>query len=248
MARAFTFSIALIFSIGAFARNELTFTEVNSQNSNTEFRQYVVAAIQRLHDLRHIIAHETLRSIELGYVQIDEIPDMLESDYKMLLKDYGGTIVDWQGRKLKAKDYPRLAERDPEALSILEEVIDGYMLGTHIYVTANQSTWNLALSLAHEVNHVVNRSDERYGESDVAGFKEEFRAFYVEAILSGKDVTTPAVCRDIKKFVADSYEFQVPDLDVIPCRPRGELVPNQAAWNRRGPGSRSTTGIQGHRL
>ena len=80
----------------------------------------------------------------------------------------------------------------------------------------------LAKTLVHEVNHVLNRSEEHYrGDKNV--FIEDYRAHYVEGLFDGKRMDK-RTCLGIKNRVIRNYGLDVKP-DDIPDKPNGIIFP-----------------------
>jgi len=210
---------------------EPSFREVDASHSSSAFREQISNALSYLKNSPHEIAKETLRSIHLGLVHIDEICDLTLSDFKQVINDYQaeGTPL-----ALTESDYPKLQSRESVACRVLQEHLSGYQWENRIYVSLSQSKKNLALTLVHEVNHVINRSHISYYRSDLDAFLEEYRAFYVENIVAGYDMQDPTILKRIKLKIVEDYGFRRELLSEVPDYPLGVLVPTQRAWKKAG--------------
>jgi len=203
------------------------FLEVNPRHTSPAFQQYVGRALDVMRRKTSTISQHTLISIRQGYVRIDELADLTYPDFLQLLRDFRG-YRDPLG--LTARDYADLQRSGSRALRIVRGKLDGYQLGNRVYVAGGATPTNLAATLVHEVNHVLNRSDENYSDHRQA-YMEEYRAFYAESIFRDHDVTDPAVCFRIKRHVQDYYDFPGVDISRMPDRPPGRLIPTRANWN-----------------
>jgi hypothetical protein len=219
----------------------LAFEEVNSANTSGDFQGQVRDALQLLcrSQSDSNLGFETYKSIVTGRVQVDVLEDLSDLDYSTVLVFYG-----------LAPGTPRA-----DALPAILADLAGYMWGNRVYVVLGSSTEALAATLMHEVNHVLNRSDENYylpldpvpteaerieilGELRVdegRGFAEEYRAFYLEAVLAGAalDVGKTESMATLKAEVAALYEWTTLDLSRFPDFPDGLLIPDDAGWAAR---------------
>ena len=93
------------------------------------------------------------------------------------------------------------------------------------YVSKGLSPKALAATLVHEVNHILNRSEEHY-RGDAAIFREEYRAFYSEAIFRAEPVDDPDFCRRLKEHVIDLYGLDGVSPDDLPDVPPGKFTPD----------------------
>ncbi len=220
----------------------LAFNQVDGANTSVAFEAEVEAALRMLCQTssEHGLGYESYKSIVTGRVLIDTIEDLTDLDFQTVL-------VFWE----LAADTPR-----DEAMAIIEQDILGYMWGNRIYIVLGDSTEVLAATLMHEVNHVLNRSDENYylpidgmldpaeetqilnalSVDDGAGFREEYRAFYLEEVLAGAplDVGQQQSMRSLKQEIANLYGFAV-DVDEFPDMPGGLLIPDDDGWAARPP-------------
>lgn len=218
----------------------LAFDEVDATNSSDAFRTEIEAALAVLcnSDVDADLGFETYKSIATGRVQIDTLEDLTDLDYSTVLVFYG-----------LAPGTPR-----KDALPSILADLAGYMWGNRIYVVLGATTESLAATLVHEVNHVLNRSDENYylpldrevsdaerlqilndlQVDDGTAFVEEYRAFYLEEVFSGADldVGMQQSMQQLKQDIADLYGFSV-DVAQFPDFPDGLLVPDDATWELR---------------
>jgi hypothetical protein len=129
------------------------------------------------------------------------------------------------------------------------------MWGNRVYVVPGGTTEALAATLMHEVNHVLNRSDENYylpldrvveepersqilnalTVDEGRGFVEEYRAFYLEQVLAGSmlDVGKTQSMATLKQSIADLYEFSSLEVSAFPDFPDGLLIPDDEGWAAR---------------
>jgi hypothetical protein len=219
----------------------LAFDEVNSDNSSPAFRTEVEDALRLLcqSDLDSGLGFETYKSIATGRVQIDTLEDLSDLDYSTVLVFYEF-----------APGTPR-----EEALPTILADLAGYMWGDRIYIVPGASTESLAATLAHEVNHVLNRSDENYylpldrevteperteilnslQVDEGRAFVEEYRAFYLEEVYAGASLTLgqEQSMQALKQSIADLYEFNSIDVSEFPDYPDGLLIPDDEGWASR---------------
>lgn len=200
------------------------FTEVNPRRSSAAFRTYVERAIRELEQDDSQIARLTAASIRAGRVQIDELVDLTCWDFERVRAD----VPDLH---LTPADYARLTPGSALARALAGE-IDGYMWSNRVYVSRGQTTRNLAATLVHETNHVINRSEVGYWDDlPTSAFRHEYRAFYAEAMFDpdaydGVDLTAHV----IELYDLDRAALPAAVL-AAPLSPR--LLPDAAAWRAR---------------
>jgi hypothetical protein len=202
-----------------------TFTEVNRSHSNTTFRRYVGRALRMLADHDTELGRLTYASIRDGHVRIDELADLT-------CWDFGRVRRDLPAARLTAADFARLREPRSRAATAINAELAGYMWGNRIYVKRGQSTRDLAATLVHEVNHVINRSEiGYYDDLPTSAFLHEYRAFHAERAFAPDSYEGI----DLVDYVITQYEL---DRARIPARvlehplsPR--LLPDPAAWRAR---------------
>jgi hypothetical protein len=217
------------------------FVEINDTNASAQLAAEAHSALTYLcenaTDLD--LALHTYRSIVDGRVQIDTISDLTDLDYATALVFFE-----------LPPDTPRAV-----AMPQLEAELAGYMWGNRIYVVLGGDAMALATTLVHEVNHVLNRSDENYylpinssltpaeerdrlnalTVDEGAAFREEYRAFYIEQALTGAslDVGKEQSMAELKASIAELYGFTSLNLDDFPDFPAGLLVPDESSWDSR---------------
>jgi hypothetical protein len=201
------------------------FREVDPSHSTATFRDYVERAIARLERDDSEIARLTARSIRAGRVKIDELVDLTCWDFERARQEL--TSVE-----LAAEDWQRLRERGSDVAEALTAELDGYMWSDRIYVSRGQTTRRLAATLVHEVNHVINHSEEGYWDDyPTSAFLHEYRAFHAEELYDpdwydGVDL----VDHVIDLYELDRDELRDAALDE-PLTPR--LLPDADAWRDR---------------
>jgi hypothetical protein len=195
-----------------------TFREVKPERTTKEFRAYVDKALAVLKSTNTPLAQGTYRAIVTGKVKIDEVTDLTRADYIRARKD----LLKWT-TALKPDGYESLSNLKSPASKALDRLLNGYMWDDRIYVARGLNPRKLASTLVHEVNHFINKSEEHY-RGPTQGLLEEYRAFYVEKLFAGVEMT-PARCASLKEAVAKDYGFTKAHMDAIPDRPPGLLVP-----------------------
>lgn len=214
----------VIFLIALFSLNLIAsdFTEVNPKNKHPLFLLRMKKALKYLKEGEHKIAADTYKYILSGKAKIDLIVDLTYSDYLQVLSDF-----EREGQEINftAQDYERLSI-DPDLAKEFQALMDGYMWEDRIYVSSNLKSYDLAVTLVHEVNHVINKSHEVYYKSDYHAFLEEYRAFYVEGLFTGKAPKTKEAFQELKKYVAELYAFPQDLVEKLPNIPSGKLFPN----------------------
>jgi hypothetical protein len=192
------------------------FLEVNPDRTSAAFRRYVGAALDELKNSKTPIGRMTHDLISSGKVRIDELSDLTRGDYLHVRRELRKT-----GVNLPA-DHKVLDDKRSSAWRAITNDMDGYMWDDRIYVAQGLSPRDLATTLVHEVNHVLNQSEEHY-KDDASIFVEEYRAFYSEALFRGEKLT-PAKCRSIKEGVIRDYALKGVSPDDLPDTPPGTLV------------------------
>jgi hypothetical protein len=221
----------------------LHFVEVMPGNTSAAFRTEIEDALRWLCQTQtdRDLSYHSYASIAQGLVEIDRLEDMTDLDYRTALVFAG-------------IEYGSISRE--EAMERLADRLYGYMWSNRIYLNmaVDRTTTELAGTLVHEVNHVVNRSDENYylpleGELSEAerleildslqtdpgrAFIEEYRAFYIEAALSGESLDRGhhQSMYGLKRWVANGYGFDI-IVNEFPDYPTGVLVPDEAGWAAR---------------
>jgi hypothetical protein len=144
------------------------------------------------------LAETTLARIEAGDVVLGLIPRARGVDLWHMCKDMG--------------DRPECAGESPPTpdwagsgplLALITLSLDGYQWGNRLYFAFNEETTPsvLSITLVHEVNHALNRSECSYyrdlvsHEVDPAlSFVEEYRAFIAECVHRRGSGATVARC------------------------------------------------------
>jgi hypothetical protein len=200
------------------------FFEVDPSHSSAAFRAYVGRAIAVLEADDSEIAQLTARAIRAGRVKIDELVDLTCWDFERARQEITGVT-------LTSADYARLRPGTTVADAINDE-LDGYMWSNRIYVSRGQPARQLASTLVHETNHVINRSEVGYWDDvPTSGFVHEYRAFYAERMFD----PAPLDGIDLADHVIELYDLDRaaidPDVLADPLSPR--LLPDADAWRER---------------
>ncbi len=151
--------------------------------------------------LRRALAAETLARIEAGDVLLGSIAGARGMDRWHMCKDFALPACEGES----PADDDRTWMGDDELGAFLERELDGYQWGNRLYFTLQSSTDvdALALTLVHEVNHVLNRSECSYYadldahvvDGDLA-FVQEYRAFLSECYFAKDTSATVEVCSE----------------------------------------------------
>ncbi|MBM4279309.1 MAG: hypothetical protein FJ137_00640 [Deltaproteobacteria bacterium] len=192
------------------------FLEVNPERTSAAFRRYVGAALDELKSSKTAIGRQTHELIATGRVKIDDLGDLTRADYQRVRRELLRAGIDLPA------DHRVLEDKRSRAWRAITSDMNGYMWDDRIYVAKGLSPKELAATLVHEVNHVLNRSEEHY-RSDAAIFVEEYRAFYCEALFRGEQLT-PAKCRAIKEGVIRDYALKGVSPVDLPDVPSGVVL------------------------
>ncbi|MBK8168870.1 MAG: hypothetical protein IPK60_00830 [Sandaracinaceae bacterium] len=203
------------------------FIEVDAAHTSNAFRQYVNGALRVLATDTTEIGLLTWESIRAGRVRIDELADLTCSDFERVRNDFKDTALG-----LTASDYVHLHDSNSAALAKLSDAIYGYQWSNRIYITRGQSAEQLASTLVHEVNHVLNHSEQHYYDDlPTSGFIEEYRAFTAErrfraARWEGTNMIN---------YVCDNYDWDrdAIDAEVLSSPLSPQMLPSAANWSVR---------------
>jgi hypothetical protein len=195
---------------------QFPFLEVTPERSTVEFRRYIEKGLRELKKSDQPIARATFDLIATGQVTLDRLNDLSRPDFLRLRKEFARDGID-----IDADDFHKLHDNRTGAMRAIRDSIHGYMWDDRIYVTEDMSPKNLARTLVHEVNHVLNKSEEHY-RSKEAIFTEEYRAYMSEAMFDGKELT-PERCRALKEAVIEDYLLDGLDPDDFPDTPPGRF-------------------------
>jgi len=203
------------------------FIEVDATHSTKAFRSYIGKALDVLAADDSQLAQLTLKSIQAGYVRIDELVDLTCADFERVRADLPDA-------HLVPADYAHLHDSGSAVKAKIEGELDGYMWSNRIYVARGQSARRLAATLIHETNHVVNRSEVGYYDDlPTSAFIHEYRAFYLEAQFDPEEYEGV----DLVDYVITNYELDrskiKPEVLAHPVTP--QLLPTATAWKTRRP-------------
>lgn len=198
---------------------EHVFLEVNPDRTSTEFRRRIGAALDVLKNSGSKLGLATHEAIVTGKVKVDEMDDLEKRDYLRIRRDYLK-----EGVNLPIEGHKRLHDHSSKAWRAITTDMDGYMWDDRIYISHGLSAEQLAKTLVHEVNHVLNESEEHY-RGQKAIFAEEYRAFYAEALYAaqakGRRKLSAEECREIKEGVIHDYGLKNVSASDIPDVPKG---------------------------
>jgi hypothetical protein len=219
-----SFALAALLST-AFARGEAAAREsaasprryhlaVPGQAASGAFATRLQEALQHLARLaeqgdapqQRRLARETLQRIEAGDILLGDVAHPLPQDLYRMCRD---RKLDACPSVLAHPDEFSVAEADRAAIVAPYE---GYMWGNRIYLKIGPglSSADLAATLVHEGNHVLNRSECHY-YSDLEeqildtqlGYLEEYRAFVAECLFYKGRLAT---ARDCDRYAAAQLE------------------------------------------
>ncbi len=199
-----------------------SFTEVDGAHSTLTFRRYVGRALALLRDHDTEIGRLTYASITEQELRIDELVDLT-------CRDFRRAVDEMEGSGLVYADWAHLHDRNSPAAKKLTDEMNGYMWSNRIYVARGLTTQQLASTLVHETNHVLNHSEQGYFDDlPSSGFREEYRAFYAERQFD----PTPFNGLDLVEHVAELYDYDrarlTKSLQKQPLSPR--LLPDEEGW------------------
>lgn len=203
------------------------FLEVNPNRTSLAFRTYVQKALDELKKSDAPIARMTFEAIVTGKVQIDDLTDLTRSDYLRMVKEFKK-----DGIQLDKNGWGTLGDPRSGTMRAITNEVDGYMWDDRVYVSPGRKPRDLAATLVHEVNHILNRSEEHY-RTDAAIFLEEYRAYYAEALFREEPVDDPAFCLRLKERVIEDYGLDGVTPDLLPDEPPGVFLAGpDASWGR----------------
>jgi hypothetical protein len=188
---------------------QYTFLEVNPNRTSAKFRMLVGRALDLMARSETAIGRHTYEVLATGRVRIDSLDDFSRADYIRVRRDF-------------AKDDIHLPEvQNAKALRAITASINGYMWDDRVYVSEELSAKQIASTLVHEVNHVLNHSEEHY-RGPKQTLVEEYRAFYAERLFAGLPLG-PAECKKLKEGVIRDYNLVGVTADDVPDVPPGIL-------------------------
>ena len=171
--------------------------------------------------LRRDLAKYTLERITDGDVLIGSIRGARGLDRWHMCKDYD--LAACQGAPTDDDHWVG----DDEVAETLERDLDGYMWGNRLYFAArsDMTVNELASTLVHEVNHVLNRSECNYYHDIDAhvvdgtrAFIEEYRAFFGECFYANEHTADLTTCDAMAFEHVLEYEL---DFDLTTVLPGG---------------------------
>ncbi len=192
--------------------------EVNAKHTSPAFRAYIARGLEVLRTSKTPIGRATYRYIMSGKVKLDEMSDLTRADYERSIKN----LANW-GLTVTKDEYVKLHDPKSHVAKVVNANLRGYMWDDRIYLEAGLSPKALAATLVHEVNHVVNHSEEHY-RGDTQALLQEFRAEFAERLFAGEKMT-PAKGHALKLKIAKEYEFTGARLNEIPDIPPGVMIP-----------------------
>jgi len=171
----------------------------------------------------------TLRSIESGLVEIDELRDLT-------CATSSACAPIWPDAGLEpriGRDSMRAGAPSPRRSRASSTVTCGATGSTS---AAAQSALRLAATLVHEVNHVINRSEVGYYDDlPTSAFIHEYRSF-----LTRRACSIPRSMRASIRRLRD-HELRARSLEDPGERPREpltpKLLPDDRAWRARRVGA-----------
>ena len=203
------------------------FQEVNSRRSSPDFQSYVDQALQVLKDHPTKIGRLTYESIQSGRILMDEMSDLTSWDFWRVRR----SLMRW-GVNLSKEDYFNLHRPQSGITRKIESLIDAYMWGNRIYLSGGFEARELAATLVHEVNHILNDVDRDYYDNwPVNAFLHEYRAFYAEKLFEPSSYWNV----DLVSYIIKIYEFDrasIPE-SVLEQPLTGLLFPTVDAWKHR---------------
>ena len=194
------------------------FVEVNAAHTSKAFQKYVGQALEVLRKNKTPIGQATYRYICSGKVKLDEMSDLTRADYIRSTKN----LANW-GAKVSPDEFADLHDPTSHASKVVTANLRGYMWDERIYLAEGMTPKQLASTLVHEVNHVINKSEEHY-RGDTQALLQEFRADYAERLFAGEKMT-PAKGRALKLRIGREYGFDKARLEQIPDVPPGKFIP-----------------------
>ncbi len=203
------------------------FPEVDPTHTTAAFRRYVGRALALLERHPTRLGRLTFQSIVDGRVRIDELADLTCWDFGRVRKDLAA-----DGVRVAASAYEHLHDARSPVLRTISSQLDGYMWGNRIYVARGKTARELAATLVHETNHVLNRSDVGYYDDlPTSAFLHEYRAFDAERELDAEPYEgVDLVAHVIELYGLDRSRIPARVLD-HPLTPR--LLPDAAGWRAR---------------
>lgn len=193
-------------------------------------RSKIVAAISELERVaangaaakQRALAAETLRIIRSGHVKLGSLAGSRGFDRWRMCKGLGHPAC-------ATGSAPRLDDDtwgdEPSLTAGVVEAVLGYTSGNRLYFALHDATdvTELASTLVHEVNHVLNHTDCAYFSDYAAhviapekAFVEEYRAFLTECFFT-KRTATPDTCHAAALEGALRYDLNVDIASLVPA-------------------------------
>ena len=174
------------------------FFEVDPKHTNVEFQTLMGRALDVLKKNPTSVSQRAHRAITRGEVKVDLLSDLTREDFRRVRK----TLAGW-GFSIPDEAYATLHDRRTRASRAITQNMRGYQWDNRIYVDGGLGPTALARVLVHEVNHVLNKSEEHY-RGDKSALREEYRAALAERLFDG-DTMTAKKCLALKKAIIALY-------------------------------------------
>ncbi len=201
----------LAIDVGAAA----ALVEVRPDRTDAGLRRAVEAALARLERSGTPVARTTVDAIRSGRVRVDGFTDLTRADFRRVVSGLAGDGVRLRGR------WEHLRRAGNRTVRRIESAYDGWSWDDRVYAARTLPTDDLARALAHEVNHVLNASEEHYRGSR-AILVEEYRAYLAGELAVGP-MPGPSKLRAIKRKVIELYALEGVTPDDVPDLPPGIL-------------------------
>ena len=203
-----------------------SFVEVDRDHTTDAFRLEMADALAILAQSPTEIGRLTYESIITGRTQIDTFDGLTCWDFSRVQRDLEGSVT------LGPHDFARLHDADGLVAASIAAVLDGWQWGDRLYVDTSVLPEELAVTLVHEVNHVLNRSNEGYYDDPPTSiFLHEYRAIYAETMFdSTLYLETDLLSHVIELNGLDRERIAIHILE-NPLTPL--LLPSAEAWDNR---------------
>jgi len=221
----------ILFALSILAQNIClanNFQEVNEVRSSQEFKIYMQDALNLLKNHATKIGKYTYKSIANGRVKIDLLMDLTRQDFAHVVADY---TYDDENFPIDVSDYEEFQNGNEDIVSLIESQLAGYMWHNRIYVHHHHTTYSLARTLVHEVNHVLNRSEVHYYESSSNTLREEYRAFLAEAKFQQKNFNSSKFRKKILRETRLLYGLAISAVRKVRSIPKGLFIPSRKNWS-----------------
>lgn len=220
------FFTVILFFLSLDLKAVCSFQFIDNELPPQALKSKINRTLKELQTSKTEIAQYTYESICAGRAQIGTLADVTYLDFLQILSDfkrYGTESF------LTAAHYQNLKKKNSKSLIELKRHLDGYMWEKRIYLSDNNDSKTLAATLIHEVNHVLNRSELNYYQSDDLAFMEEYRAFYVEKLFREENMDDEKALKALQLRVKNDYNLDV-DINKFPLIPTGLLYPTASNW------------------